>query len=127
WPDIVSFPTRMDDDPKIWRWDGAHYRFKAVFGEPEAVEPEPQETDTPVSVETQHQSEPAEAEPAPAATADQPAPKGDASGNAAVDGDDKNAEPAAAASQPDNDAFLDNRPEEAKEQDVPDETVAQTA
>ena len=125
-PDIVSFPTRMDDDPKIWRWDGAHYRFKAVFGEPEAVEPEPQETDTPVSVEMQPQSEPAEAKPAPAATADQPAPKSDPSGSAAVDEDDKKSEPAAAASKSDGDAFLENPAEELKEQPVPGETAAPT-
>ena len=41
WPDIVSLPTRVDDEPKVWRWENGRYAFQRIFGakeEPEAVE-----------------------------------------------------------------------------------------
>lgn len=50
WPDIVSLPTRVDDEPKVWRWENGRYAFQRIFGakeEPEAVEEKTPETAEP--------------------------------------------------------------------------------
>jgi len=50
WPDIVSLPTRVDDEPKVWRWESGRYAFQRIFGakeEPEAVEEKTPQTAEP--------------------------------------------------------------------------------
>lgn len=84
WPDIVSLPTRVDDEPKVWRWESGRYAFQRIFGakeEPEAVEETTPET-----------AEPAASDDKPVAEEAAQKPQQDATGETASTGKDEAAE-----------------------------------
>lgn len=105
WPDIVSLPTRVDDEPKVWRWESGRYAFQRIFGakeEREAVEEKTPQTAEPAEeapvADTPVGEEAAETEvqkgPGAAASGAQPAnPTSDADPAPADEAVEKPAEP----------------------------------